>query len=605
MIIRFKNLNHALSLLPKKSSRNLLFLCIFQILVALLDVTAILLLGLLSKSGLEYVQDGNSELPLDLISVFRINSLSYETQFSILSIVIFLLFSTRTAVSIWGNRRILRYLGNQGTIASNALLDKVLTSDPHYVVRKNSQEFLYSLTSGVDQLILSYLGSLALLVTEIFFLVVVLMVILVVQPVTGICALFIFGGSFYTIQKITSDKVKSISRNLGELTVRYNQELLETLQIYRELVLRDTISIATQSIREKRGASMLFRAQLLFLPTLSKFLFEFILVIGGFTVGITQLLLSDALAAISAIIIFLAAASRILPSVVRAQGALLAVKQSEGGSEITIKQILELEEIERTRTHLNVEENISSEFIPEITINNLNFSYEKTSKFALQDISLEIPAGSLVAIVGESGAGKTTLVDLVLGMNIPHSGSVKISGLHSLDAAKKWPGRISYVPQNISIIDGSIRRNVALGNVNQDIDHAVWTALEKAKLVDEVEALPHKLDEIVGERGMKLSGGQRQRLGIARALFANPKLIVFDEATSALDSITEKAVTEAIFGNKKREITLIVIAHRLSTVKNADVVVLLENGRISAKGTFDEVRQIAPRFDEQAKLANL
>jgi ATP-binding cassette subfamily C protein len=605
MIIQLKNLNHALSLLPKKAPRNLLLLCVFQTGVVFLDLAAILLLGILSKSGLEYVQDRNPEIPVDLISMFRIESLSFETQFSILSIIIFLLFSTRTAISIWGNRRILRYLGHQGTIASNSLLDKVLTSDPHYVVRKNSQEFLYSLTSGVDQLVLTYLGSLTLLVTEMFFLASVLMVILIVQPVTGICALVIFSGTFYMIQRVTSDKGKTVSRNLGELIVRYNQELLEMLQIYRELILRDNIASATQLIREKRGESMLLRAQLFFLPTLSKFLFEYVLIIGGFTVGIAQLLLSDALSAISAIIMFLAAASRILPSVVRAQGALLAVKQSEGASEITIKQILELKETVRNRTHLNVQENINNEFIPEIEINNLNFSYDETKKFALQNISLEIRAGSLVAIVGESGSGKTTLVDLVLGMNIPISGSVKICNLNPLEAAKKWPGRIAYVPQNISIIDGSIRRNVALGDDNQDLDLAVWAALEKAKLVEEVKSMPHKLDEIVGERGMKLSGGQRQRLGIARALFTNPQLIVFDEATSALDSITEKAVTEAIFGNDKSDTTLIVIAHRLSTVKNADVVVLLENGRIAAKGTFDEVRQIAPRFDEQAKLANL
>jgi ATP-binding cassette subfamily C protein len=443
------------------------------------------------------------------------------------------------------------------------------------------------------------------LFTEIIFLTVVLAVILVVHPITGICALFIFGGSFYLIQKATSDKGKNISRNLSELTVGYNQELLETLQIYRELVLRDSVSSSTRFVRATRGKSMSMRAQLLFLPTLSKFLFEFVLIIGGFIVGITQLLLSDSLAAISALIMFLASASRILPSIVRAQGALLAVKQSEGSSEITIKQLLEVKEIEKSRTKFESLTPINGEFIPTISIENLKFMYENSKRFALQDISLEIEAGSLVAIVGESGSGKTTLVDLVLGMNMPNSGSVNICGVNPLKAAKKWPGRIAYVPQNISVIDGSIRRNITLDNDNLDSDWAVWAALEKANLIQEVNAMPSKLDEIVGERGMKLSGGQRQRLGIARALFTDPKLIVFDEATSALDSITEKAVTEAIFGDREREITLIVIAHRLSTVKNADIVVLLENGRMVTKGTFDEVRQIAPKFDEQAKLANL
>jgi ABC-type multidrug transport system fused ATPase/permease subunit len=302
---------------------------------------------------------------------------------------------------------------------------------------------------------------------------------------------------------------------------------------------------------------------------------------------------------------FLASASRILPSIVRAQSALLAVKQSEGGSEITINQILELEEIEKSKKVFSSQTLKNKHFIPEIKISNLNFSYENSNRFTLQDVSLEVEAGSLIAIVGESGAGKTTLVDLVLGMNTPNSGSIEICGVNSLEAAKKWPGKIAYVPQNITVIDGSIRRNVTLGSDNNVSDLAVWTALKKAKLVDEVDAMPNKLDEIVGERGMKLSGGQRQRLGIARALFTDPKLIVFDEATSALDSITEKTVTEAIFGNNKREMTLIVIAHRLSTVKNADLVVFLENGRVVAKGTFNEVRQVAPKFDEQAKLANL
>lgn len=605
MTTHYENLTHIFSLLPQKSRRNLFLLSIFQLNVSLLDVAAIFLLGLISKSGLEYIQNGISEMPFPMINWFGLNSRDFEIQFAILSIVILILFSARTAVSIWGYHRILRYLGNQGTIASNSLLNKVLSSDPQYVVRKNSQELLYSLTSGIDLLVLNYLGSITLLFTELVFLAAVMAVVFVVQPITGVCALFIFGGSFYLIQKVTSNKGKVIASNLGKLSVQYNQELLETLQIYRELVLRDSVSSTTQSVREKRSESMLFRAQLLFLPTLSKYLFEFVLIVGGFIVGIAQLLLSDAFTAISALIVFLAASSRILPSIVRAQGALLTVKQSEGGSEMTIKQIMEVTAIKMSEHKFNNQAPIGKEFIPEIKIKNLNFSYENPIRFALKDISLEIAAGSMVAIVGESGAGKTTLVDLILGMNAPDGGSVEICGLDPLLTAKYWPGRIAYVPQNISVIDGSIRRNVALGLDSQKSDLAVWEALAKAKLIEEVEKMPEKLDEIVGERGMKLSGGQRQRLGIARALFTNPKLIVFDEATSALDSITEKAVTEAIFRNKKREVTLIVIAHRLSTVKNADVVVLLEAGRMVAKGTFEEVRRIAPTFDEQAKLANL
>jgi ATP-binding cassette subfamily C protein len=349
---------------------------------------------------------------------------------------------------------------------------------------------------------------------------------------------------------------------------------------------------------------MSLRAQLLFLPILSKYLFESVLIFGSLVVGVAQLIVSDALAAVSALVMFLAAASRILPSLIRAQGALLSVKQSEGASEVTIRQLTELAKVAKKDVGIEITRPTDNKFIPSIEINNLNFRYSLSSNFALTDISLNVSPATFVAIVGESGSGKTTLVDLILGMNNPDSGKVNLSGLSSLDAARIWPGKIAYVPQNITIIDGSIRKNVTLDSEDFASDELVISSLAQAKLLEDVMKMPDGLDEIVGERGMKLSGGQRQRLGIARALFSQPELIVFDEATSALDSVTEKAVTDAIF-TKKNQVTLIVIAHRLSTVRNADLVVLLDKGKLIAKGTFEEVRKIAPMFDKQAKLVNL
>jgi ATP-binding cassette subfamily C protein len=599
-----KNLPHVFSLLPRGTSRKLLLLSAFQISVTVLDILAILLLGIITNSGLDYVQREVGEIPSQIVNLLNINSLAFEFQFGILSGIIFLLFTSRTAISIYGNGRILRFLGNQGASASNNLLDRVFKSEPQYVVNKNSQEVLYGLTGGVDNLVLTYLGSLTLLLTETLFLSAILLVIVIIQPLTGICALLIFGGTFWFIQKATSGQGKAISRDLGNLSISYNQSLLETLQIYRELVLRGGISKATIDIRRKRRNSMSLRAQLLFLPILSKYLFEFVLIFGSFIVGVAQLIVSDALAAVSALVMFLAAASRILPSLIRAQGALLSVKQSEGASEVTIRQLTELAEVSKKDVGIEITGSTDKKFIPNIEISDLNFRYSLSSNFALTDIALNVSPATFVAIVGESGSGKTTLVDLILGMNNPDSGKVNVSGLNSLDAARIWPGKIAYVPQSITIIDGSIRKNVTLDSEDFASDKLVISSLSQAKLLEDVMQMPGGLDEIVGERGMKLSGGQRQRLGIARALFSQPELIVFDEATSALDSVTEKAVTDAIF-TKKNQVTLIVIAHRLSTVRNADLVVLLDNGKLIAKGTFEEVRKIAPMFDKQAKLVNL
>jgi ATP-binding cassette subfamily C protein len=233
----------------------------------------------------------------------------------------------------------------------------------------------------------------------------------------------------------------------------------------------------------------------------------------------------------------------------------------------------------------------------------VSFSYESNADFAIKNVSLKINRGDLVAIVGESGSGKSTLADLVLGMQEPNSGLIQIMGMPPREVFSKLPGFLAYVPQDIAIVDGDIQRNVTLGAELEDNERLI-DSLKKAALWEDVQKMPKGINSLVGERGVKLSGGQRQRLGIARALFSNPSIIVFDEATSSLDPITEKAVTEAIY-TKRGEVTLIVIAHRLSTVRNADVVLLLDNGEAIASGTFDDVRAKAPKFDEQAKLVNL
>jgi ABC-type multidrug transport system fused ATPase/permease subunit len=278
------------------------------------------------------------------------------------------------------------------------------------------------------------------------------------------------------------------------------------------------------------------------------------------------------------------------------------MKQSEGGAQVTLDVILEIDELlEKVDVDTHVE--TTSKFLPIISVKNLTFSYPETDQIVLEEINFSIEAGQFVAIVGQSGAGKSTLVDLLLGMYEPTSGNIKVSGLPPREAVKTWPGVISYVPQDIAIIDGTIAKNIALQDSDQQ-KNQIHTSLDRAHLLDDVMAMDNKLNEVVGERGTRLSGGQRQRLGIARALYTNPEMIIFDEATSSLDPITEKSVTDAIY-NKKSGVTLIVIAHRLSTVRNADLVILLDQGRLIAKGTFDEVRSLAPKFNEQAKLVNL
>jgi ATP-binding cassette subfamily C protein len=601
-IVNRKILNQAFLLLPSGTKQKLGLLIGFQILTSVLDLIALYFLGILSSVGILYIKNQSAGFPSSLTTILNLDGATFNAQFISISTIIIVVFLVKTFLAILGNRKILIFLGNRAASASSRMVSKLFSSNPDYILRKKSQELLYSVTFGIDNLVLSYVAAACVLLTEALFLVVIIVGVVAFSPSAGLIALVVFGLSTLFISRLTSKSAKSLSEKSALLSVQYNEGLLETLSVYRELLLRSDLDNALSETQAVRALTLRMRAQLIFLPTLSKYLFEFSIVIGGALVGLSQILFQDSNGAIASVVIFIAASTRILPSLIRAQNAFLNMKQSEGGAQVTLAVILEIDEsLERVYENTHVEP--TSKFLPMISVKNLNFSYPETDQVVLKEINFSIKAGQFVAIVGQSGAGKSTLVDLLLGMYEPTSGYIKVSGLPPREAVKTWPGLISYVPQDIAIIDGTVSKNIALQNSDPQ-KNQIHTSLEKANLLDDILAMSNRLNEVVGERGTRLSGGQRQRLGIARALYTNPQMIIFDEATSSLDPITEKSVTDAIY-NKKSGVTLIVIAHRLSTVKHADLVLLLDQGRLIAQGTFNEVRSSAPKFDEQAKLVNL
>jgi ABC-type multidrug transport system fused ATPase/permease subunit len=244
-------------------------------------------------------------------------------------------------------------------------------------------------------------------------------------------------------------------------------------------------------------------------------------------------------------------------------------------------------------------------FSAEVELSSVSFRYPNQEDMAIQNVSVKLSTGKVFAIVGSSGAGKTTLVDLLLGVLEPESGKVRISGQEPSDVVQQWPGAIAYVPQDVIISNGSIRENVALGYpMSSATDSLVWKAIETAQLRPFVESLSNGLDTSVGDRGTRISGGQRQRLGIARAMFTQPKLLVLDEATSALDGQTEKEIINSI-ASLRGQVTVLVVAHRLATVRMVDQLIYMDQGKIVDIGSFDEVRARVPDFDSQAKLMGL
>ena len=239
-----------------------------------------------------------------------------------------------------------------------------------------------------------------------------------------------------------------------------------------------------------------------------------------------------------------------------------------------------------------------------IVLNNVHYNYPNSARTALKNINLTIPAKSTIGLVGATGSGKTTTVDIILALLAPQKGTLEVDGqVITMQNARSWQKSIGYVPQHIFLSDSSIASNIAFGVEPKDIcQQAVEAAAKIANLHNFIiEELPHQYQTVIGERGVRLSGGQRQRIGIARALYHNPQILILDEATSALDNQTEKAVMDAI-SNLRQKITIILIAHRLTTVKNCDIIFLLDKGQVKDKGTFKELMQINDKFRENAKV---
>ena len=593
-------------LLPRSDRKKLILVSVLQLILSLVDLVAIGIVGVL---GALTIRGINSQEPGNRVSaildLLNLSNFSFQEIVAILGLLAGFLLISRTLASVFLTRKTYFFLARRGAFISSLLVSKLLTQSILVIQQRTSQMTVYSLTSGVEAIVLRILGPLVAAVSDITILLVMTIGLILVDPRTALSAILIFGSVGFASYRLMHKRARIIGELNSQMEVKSHERIIEVLTSYRELTVANRKSYYARSISNVRQDVSNTNAEMAFMPNISKYLTESAVVFGALVVSGIQFLLNDASRAVGTLSIFLAAGMRIAPSALRLQQAAITIKTSIGTARPTLELINQLNDVLPIGISKDYIDLIHDGFKSKVEILNSTLTYPENSKPSVSEVSLVVPEGSTLAFVGPSGAGKTTIVDILLGVLEPQKGKVLISGKTPAEASRIWPGAIAYVPQDIAIASGTIRENVALGYPREiATDDLVLSALKVAGLDSFVQSLQDGIDTIVGEHGTKISGGQRQRLGIARAMFTKPALLVLDEATSALDGETELQVSDAI-RDLRGSTTVILIAHRLSTVRDADQVVYMADGRILASGTFDEVRLQVPDFNRQAVLMGL
>lgn len=478
------------------------------------------------------------------------------------------------------------------------LVRSIFSQNIKYIQKKSSQVILYNISSGVDVIVLGIVATGISIITDILLLLILLIGIVAVDPIIGLFSFFLFSLILYFMQTQLNSKAKILGQTNYYNIVNHNNTILEVLNSYREFKIRNRLDFYMSSIKTMKFESAFTKSQFAFMPYISKYILESTMIVSGLILVGFQFITKNSVEAVSSLAIFLTASFRIIPALLRIQQGVLTVKNSEGASVGTFEMIRDFNNLGEPDISTVDEYSFKYEgFIPEIKISLNSYSHSENDGFSIDEIDIHIKPGESVAIIGKSGAGKTTLVELILGLLELNDGYVSFSNMPVSQAIRKWPGAISYVPQKIYVSSGTVKQNISLGYPEDLLnDELAWDLLRLVRLDKFVDGLPEGLNTYLEENGEKISGGQRQRLGIARALFTRPQILVLDEATNALDSETEFEISESIKALSGK-VTTLVIAHKLSTIRSMDKILHLEDGKVLAFGSFNDVSRKFPSFN--------
>ena len=504
-----------------------------------------------------------------------------NTRLFVLVLVIIAVYIIKNAYSIFISITQSVFMARNQFNTSAKLLSCYIRKPYTFHLQHNTAEVVRSINKDVSNAY-SLVGNIMGLITDGLISVLLIAYLILIDPTLTlaiVAGLLIYSVVYYLLVR---KRMRSAGQESRRIQVNMVKAIHQSVGGIKEIKVMGREQFFVDTFAENGKAFIKNQKRYMLLSGLPRRLIEVLCICGvlglvAFKIGMRQ----DLAAIVPSLSAFAVAAIKLLPSANSINSSIntmtYLMPSLDAVCEIIDENYQELDAPlpQRTRTQARLQAKDG-----DITLEDVSFTYPDTEDPVLKDVSLTIPGGSSVGICGVTGAGKTTLVDIILGLLAPQTGTIRYGGVDIRDDYAAWQQHIGYVPQNIYLVDESIRSNVALGLYPDQIDDAqVWRALEEAQLADFVRGLKNGLDTVIGERGVRLSGGQRQRVGIARALYYDPEILFLDEATSALDSETEKAVMASInrLSGKK---TCIVIAHRLSTIEGCDTIYRVEDCRV-------------------------
>lgn len=598
-----KTVRGALSLISKKERKKYFWLVSLRSLVSIIDLAGILAIGFLAASVALFVANGSDSDRVLSLGGLSIPALTAKTLPSA-SVVILLLFLAKAGFSILLTRILARFLASIEANIARSVAEVTFGKTMSETRRYSTEETYFAVQIGSPTTTNTLLNSLGTLLAESVLFLLVLVTFFIVDPISALGAI----GYILIVAFLTQYFIGNIMQNLS---IKINSGAVETGAVISDLnsVVREATILSKkdyfldklQKIRLSMASSS---ADQYVLGGLPRYIVETALVIAVALFVLLQAGRGDLVAAAGTIGVFLSGGLRLTASLLPLQGALMSIKQSIPAAVTTLNILENAGSNVADAVATNSPSGAKSPEGLEVKLDDVNFGYVGAQP-TLKNLSFTVHPGEQVAIIGPSGSGKSTAADLILGLLTPTSGTATIDNTEPSKFVKTHPGLVAYVPQEPAMVRGTILENIALGCDEDSLDmDRVHRAVNAAHLDQVIEELPDGLNTDIGKRKDQLSGGQLQRIGLARALYSEPRLLILDEATSALDASSEDAIKNTL-DELRGSVTVILIAHRLHTVQHADKVFLLEGGELLDTGKFKEVLARNQTVKSMAELMKL